>query len=229
MNCVFNPRTATTQELLKFYNDNNSPLVKRFSDRKTAERRCQETVDRLNATHNLASIISAQWAQADAAVDHSDSNARIGKMLAAEAPVIGEFVNCPHCGIHLNNGFTTYEDLRGDRGNHGVDLSDMTHEYMCLGCCGYFGPAVKRARAATGAVAGPRPAMSQSLKLDRRITCVDTGAEYANACQVWKAGLVSAAQGDRLSSLLYGAAKRGEFNTVAVNGHSFKLTVGGAA
>jgi hypothetical protein len=220
--------TMTMHELVAYYNAHAATPVKRFADRKTAERRCAAlavtpvTIDPVE-TPITAALVAEQ------AVDHSASNARIGKMLAAEAPIIGEFVNCPHCGIHLSNGYTTYEDLRADRGNLGVDLSDMTHEYMCLGCCGYFGPTLKRARAATGAVAGPRPAMSQSLKLDRRITCVDTGAEYANACQVWKAGLVSAAQGDRLSSLLYGAAKRGEFNTVAVNGHSFKLTVGGAA
>ena len=72
---------------------------------------------------------------------------------------------------------------------------------------------------------GPRPAMAQSLKIDRRIVDLLTGEEYANACQVWKAGLVSAAQGDRLSAVLYGAFKTtGKRDaTVAINGHTFRL------
>jgi hypothetical protein len=237
MNCTFNPRTATAQELLKFYNDNNSPLVKRFSDRKTAERRCQETADRLNAAHNLASIISTQWAQADAAkasgVDHSASNARIAALVAPRHPDAASVhgydqhgqIKCPHCGTHLSNGVGTDRDEVNGR-----VIRHNTHQFACLGCGEEFGPVLSARRAARPVTpVGPRPQMVQSLKLDRRIVCVDTGAEYKNACQVWKAGLVSASQGDRLSALLYGAAKRGEFPTVTVNGHAFKLLNGGAA
>lgn len=261
MNCTFNPRAATSQELLEFYNQHNTPMVKRFSDRRTAERRCQETVDRLNAAQNLASIISASWAQADAevpAVDHSASNARIGAMLAAEAVTVSSpglrnpgdvfgsamnaakrhpdassvsgydehgLINCPHCGTHLSNGvgIDRVQEVNGRVIKHD------THKFACLGCGEEFGPALKRARAATGAVAGPRPAMSQSLKLDRRILHVSTGVIYENACRVWKADLVSASQGDRLSALLYGAAKQGIYAPVTVNGHEFKLVAGGAA
>jgi hypothetical protein len=141
----------------------------------------------------------------------------------AEQPSIGEFVNCPHCGIHLSNGVTTYEDLRSDKSNHNVDLSDMTHEYMCLGCCGYFGPELK-ARKAAVPTGKARPAMAESLKLDRRITHVETGIVYENACRVWKAGLVSASQGDRLSAALYSAAKKGDYISIQINGHTFTLT-----
>jgi hypothetical protein len=65
--------------------------------------------------------------------------------------------------------------------------------------------------------------MVTSLKLDRRIVHTDTGTTYANACQVWKAGLVSASQGDRLSSVLYTAAKNNDRVTTVVNGHTFRL------
>lgn len=240
MNCTFNPRAATSQELLEFYNANNTPMVKRFSDRRTAERRCQETVDRLNAAQNLASIISASWAQADAeapAVDHSASNARIGKMLAAEASRHSDassvsgydehgLINCPHCGTHLSNG------VGADRDEvNGRVIKHNKHKFACLGCGEEFGPALKVSKSGKNpARVGPRPAMVQSLKLDRRIVHIETGAVYANACQVWKAGLVSSAQGDRLSSQLYSAAKQGVLCfSVAVNGHHFKLLNGGAA
>ena len=237
MNCTFNPRAATAQELLEFYNANNTPMVKRFSDRRTAERRCQETVDRLNAAQNLASIISTQWAQADAAkaseVDHSASNARIAALLAAPHPDAASVtgydqhghINCPHCGTHLSNG------VGADRDEvNGRVIRHNKFKFACLGCGEEFGPALKVGRSGSAAKpVGPRPAMVQSLKLDRRIVHIETGAVYANACQVWKAGLVSSAQGDRLSALLYGMAKQGVFTPVCVNGHYFKLLNGGAS
>jgi len=199
-----NIATATTAELVAFFNANTGGAqVKKFADRKTAERRVAA----------LIAEIAEEQAETAAVVEAP----------VAETPIVGEFVNCPCCGIHLSNGYTTYEDLRGDKSNHNVDLSDMTHEYMCLGCCGYFGPELK-ARKATVSTGKARPAMAESLKLDRRITHVETGVVYENACRVWKAGLVSASQGDRLSATLYGAAKKGDYVNLTVNGHTFTLT-----
>jgi len=55
---------------------------------------------------------------------------------------------------------------------------------------------------------------------------VHSGIVYKNACQVWKAGLVSASQGDRLSAVLYGAAKQGNrLMSLTLNGHLFALAV----
>jgi hypothetical protein len=201
--------TAKTSELLAFFNANTGGAqVKKFADRATAERRVAALIIEIEAEQNpiTAELVADQVAEAP-----------------AEQPIVGEFVNCPHCGVHLSNGYTTYDDLRGDKSNHNVDLSDMTHEYMCLGCNGTFGPEVK-ARAASVPTGKARPAMAESLKLDRRITHVETGTVYANACQVWKAGLVSSSQGDRLSATLYAAAKKGDYVSLTVNGHTFTLT-----
>lgn len=58
-----------------------------------------------------------------------------------EQPVVGEFVNCPHCGIHLDNGYGFHgDDVNGEIVKH------EEFEYMCLGCGGEFGPAIKKAR-----------------------------------------------------------------------------------
>ena len=201
-----NVPTATTAELLAFFNANTGGAqVKKFADRKTAERRV------------LALI--AEIAEEQSATPAGRAAANSSPV--TKTPVVGEFANCPHCGVHLSNGYTTYDAMREDN----LDVSDATHEYMCLGCGGYFGPelaqAEKKAPARTGKA---RPAMAESLKLDRRITHVETGTVYENACRVWKAGLVSASQGDRLSATLYGAAKKGDYVSLTVNGHTFTLT-----
>jgi hypothetical protein len=134
-------------------------------------------------------------------------------------------INCPHCGTHLSNG------VGADRDEvNGHVIKHKKHKFACLGCGEEFGPALKGGKSGKNpAPVGPRPAMSQSLKLDRRILHVSTGVVYENACRVWKADLVSASQGDRLSALLYGAAKQGIYAPVTVNGHEFKLVAGGAA
>lgn len=53
------------------------------------------------------------------------------------APVVGGFVNCPHCGIHLDNGV----------GYHGQEMygkifSHDKFEWECLGCGEEFGPEI---------------------------------------------------------------------------------------
>lgn len=70
-----------------------------------------------------------------------------------------------------------------------------------------------------------RPVMQMSLKLDRRITCEDTGEVWVNAHQMWVANpdWMTSAQQDRLTAQLYAAAKQGEQRVVAINGRAFKL------
>ena len=71
-----------------------------------------------------------------------------------------------------------------------------------------------------------RPAMVASMKIDRQIIEVTTGLIYKNACQVWKAGLITSSQCDRLSATLYGAAKQGNrLMSLSVAGHVFTLAV----
>lgn len=58
-----------------------------------------------------------------------------------EQPVVGEFVNCPHCDIHLSNGYGVHgDDVNGETIKH------EEFEYACLGCGEEFGPAIKKAR-----------------------------------------------------------------------------------
>ena len=103
----------------------------------------------------------------------------------------------------------------------------MVDEDTVAGChsCDWVQDDGKKAHRTT-TPATVRPAMAASLKLDRQILEVTSGKTYANACQVWKAGLVSSAQGDRLSAVLYGAAKAGNrLMSLTLNGHTFTLAV----
>lgn len=56
--------------------------------------------------------------------------------VADETPVAGGLVYCPHCGVHLSNGYTTH-----------VDDKELEHEFCCLGCEGQFGEPVSRVEA----------------------------------------------------------------------------------
>lgn len=55
----------------------------------------------------------------------------------AEEPVVEEFVNCPHCGIHLSNGFGVHlQEVDGK------EIKHKAFEYACLACGEEFGPAI---------------------------------------------------------------------------------------
>lgn len=254
---------SASRNLLAFYNANTAgAAVKKFADRKTAERRCALLAEELETEGFdedavITAILSgtrldhtnddvmdpsdaaeaelyAQAADADYEERHeaqfTAKPANVKQAIAAaleEQPVVDTFTNCPCCGIHLSNGYTTYDDLKDSGSNHDVDLSDMTHEYMCLGCCGYFGPELKlKAKKPSVSTGKLRPAMAESLKLDRQIKDETTGIVYKNACQVWKANLVTSSQGDRLSAALYGEAKRGNrLASLTINGRVFTLAV----
>ena len=70
-----------------------------------------------------------------------------------------------------------------------------------------------------------RPNMAASLKLDRRITRVDSGQIWKNAHTMWVENpeWMTSSQQDRLTAQLYKAAKSGQKITVAVNGIEFQL------
>ena len=182
---TINIKTATTNELVAFYNAHSGcDPVKRFSDRRNAEKR----VEKLLAE----------------------------RQFNVPSPLV-DGQHCPVCGsTDLFFGRVVKEKL-----------VDEEHIVTCRSC-DYTVDWRKSKSSKPVTKVGPRPAMKQSLKLDRRILHVETGTVYANACQVWKAALVTSSQGDRLSSTLYGAAKRGEFPVLTVNGHNFKLAAGGA-
>lgn len=48
-----------------------------------------------------------------------------------EAPLCGDYTNCPHCGIHLSNGYQVHDPAD--------DMVLDTHEFLCLGCGEEFG------------------------------------------------------------------------------------------
>lgn len=234
---MINITTATSAELLAFFNANTGGAqVKKFADRKTAERRVGALVQEMREEAMDDAEIAA-WNNGHATPEAPEGEDLL-EAVTAEEPVITDLNtmreeashpygytvhghdNCPHCGIHLSNGV-------GEDGQevNGKAIKHDAFQYECLGCGAEFGPAVvrKSAPVSTGVL---RPAMAASLKIDRQIVEVSTGVIYANACQVWKAGLVSASQGDRLSAVLYGAAKAGNrLMSVTVNGHVFALAV----
>jgi hypothetical protein len=67
--------------------------------------------------------------------------------------------------------------------------------------------------------------MKDSLKLDRTIICVNTGATWKNAYQMWRDNpdWMTSAQQDRLTAQLYAAAKVGEQKIIEINDRSFML------
>lgn len=70
-----------------------------------------------------------------------------------------------------------------------------------------------------------RPAMQASLKLDRTITCIETGETWKNAYQMWVAhpDWMTSSQQDRLTAQLYAAAKQGEQKRLVINDRTYML------
>lgn len=237
--------TRTTAQLLAFFNANTAGAqVKKFADRKTAERRVLALAEELEAEgFHFNDIDSAltdgvrlsleeeNYGEPDISSAASEDMANLQeeqrtaeqlKADPADARLVKEYGTavCPHCGINLHNGVGTHLQEVND-----TYIKHDKFEFACLGCGEEFGPAIPAKKTTVNKV-GPRPAMSTSLKLDRQILEVTTGKVYKNACQVWKAGLVSAAQGDRLSAVLYGEAKKGNrLMSLPLNGHVFTLAV----
>ena len=127
--------------------------------------------------------------------------------------------NCPHCGVYLDNGVGIHRDE--------VNGTWVTHtkerEFWCMGCGGEFGPLLPNKKAK--GIGAPHPEMKSSLKLDRTITCIETGEVWKNAYQMWKEhqDWMTTGQQDRLTAQLYKSAKAGNSTTVFVNGRSFRL------
>jgi hypothetical protein len=127
--------SMTTPQLVSFYNRHSTKPVKRFSDRKTAEKRCAELFSSL-MSHDTVKVMNQK--------------------------------------------------------------SD---------------------------IANTRPAMQASLKLDRTITCVETGESWKNAYQMWVAhpDWMTSSQQDRLTAQLYAAAKQGEQKRLVINDRTYML------
>lgn len=55
-----------------------------------------------------------------------------------EVPVVGEFSHCPGCGVHLDNGYDTYNNQVEDK-----RPTNEKYEFVCLACEHEFGSAIK--------------------------------------------------------------------------------------
>lgn len=49
--------------------------------------------------------------------------------------------HCPHCNVHLDNGWQTVDGIREVSP---ADANKMEREYICLGCGGEYGPKIVR-------------------------------------------------------------------------------------
>lgn len=116
-------KTATTAELVAFYNEHAAKPVKKFADRKTAERRVGELVEKLEARR------AAAMEELEAYAQRQEERCAVPELGIDE---------CPCCGVHLSNGYTTNTAQRHDN----LPLLEK-REYMCLGCGEEFGPLIK--------------------------------------------------------------------------------------
>jgi len=198
---MINTTTATTAELLAFFNANTGGAqVKKFADRKTAERRVNALLEEMAEEAPLEGLA------------HPDNIAAAEREIAARALEGEDMSNA------VVDPVTSAINFIRTEANDFASVTEEQHAEHRVETNHYVRP--------SGMPITQRPAMSASLKLDRQILSVNSGIVYKNACQVWKSGLVSSSQCDRLSAVLYGAAKQGNrLMSVTINGHIFALAV----
>lgn len=97
-----------------------------------------ETAATLSARYNEltgknlkpGSYSKAKWIEMIASLETKNEPINEGEDLPSEG-----FTHCPHCGVHHSNGFATNEDIVSQGGE-----PNKTHNIVCLGCGGEFGP-----------------------------------------------------------------------------------------
>lgn len=240
MSNLINVETASTKELVAFYNAHAHELgkkeVKKFADRATAQLRVSQILGDLEVMETGSGIDIEQeeefsWNTGEP----STLSVCLGLTkvqlpeVTADCDVYGledhDLTHCPECGIHLSNGVGVHnQEVNGKKIKHNK------FEYCCLACTAEFGPAIRKSVSKTSEPTGEvREAMKTSLKLDRTIAAYDeTGkvlGTWVNACRMWKQNLdwMTSAQQDGLTAKLYKAAKQGEKIRVVINGRGFEL------
>lgn len=204
MTTSFNIAAATSAELLTFFNANTGGAqIKKFADRPTAEKRVQKLVDEMLAEENIVPNVEVQTPALNVEMIPTAERADDA---------------CPSCGATL--------DITSGRIVERFGKQALVDEgvFTCHGCGHEWGtPDTPAKKAKVSVYKTVRNNMVSSLKLDRRIVHVETDTVYPNALQVRKAGLMSPSQADRLSSVLYTAAKKNDRVTTVINGHTFRL------
>lgn len=128
---MINLTEAKTAELVAFYNENCSAIngnpVKKFADRKTAERRVGELMATMEVNKKVAP------ASKKAEVLDTDSDIDI------ECKQRYGMTHCPHCNTHLSNGVGHDEqEVNGNVIRHN------SRQFECLACGEEFGPIVRK-------------------------------------------------------------------------------------
>ena len=209
MTSNFNVQTATTAQLVEFYNDHAESSIKKFRDRATAEARCQAILDAIAA---------------DEAKPVTPPEKKIGGMTLAETVAFAKSVAEKKGKIAKAEPVKLAEVMKPNMGNPLVEeKQQVTEEKLVEEVSKVEG---ERAPSVTQA-----DTMKTSLKLDRTIAVryeVEGEKKYEqfkNACQMWKANptWMTSSQQDTLTAKLYAAAKKGDKITVEINGHAFEL------
>jgi hypothetical protein len=156
---MINVQTATTAELVAFYNANvpADKQIKKFADRKTAERRVQPMADQLARESAADDREIAAWNAGSATPEAPEYGANVSGF------EVHGHTDCPHCGIHLSNGVSQH----GDDVN-GKPLRHDTHHFECMGCGGGFGALIKRAAASATRASGIAASWAVAEIADKR-------------------------------------------------------------
>ena len=203
MTSNFNVQTATTAQLVEFYNDHAESSIKKFRDRATAEARCQAILDAIAA---------------DEAKPVTPPEKKIGRMTLAETVAFAKSVAEKKGKIAKAEPVKLAEVMKPNMGNPLVEeKQQVTEEKLVEEVSKVEG---ERAPSVTQA-----DTMKTSLKLDRTIMCLQTAEVFKNAYQMWKANptWMTSSQQDTLTAKLYAAAKKGDKITVEINGRAFEL------
>ena len=208
--------SASTAELLSFFNLNTGGAqVKKFADRKTAERRVLALIAEMleeNPAHQL---------NIDAAYKELNARQAEGEDMSGHTvdPLTYNIVKVAKSDVADNRSLDVEHHLKQSMT---LEKSNPTPSES------YTNTVYKlNSRSEVSAPTSKRAAMSDSLKLCRIITCLETGESWPNAFRMWKENpsWMTSAQVDRLTGVLYAAAKQPTpvAAVVTINGRSFKL------
>lgn len=215
-----NFKTASTSDLVAFYNDHAESSVKKFRDRATAEKKVQIILEALaaEAPATVTETAPKMMSISDTVKFAKEIAANKGKK--APKSIMGEMMQ-----TLAHDPKMTPPEVRE------VDPTTViTDDFATVTEAEH-----KQHRGEKDAIAAKAPSgdrtisntqaetMKTTLKLDRTIVCGDQ--EWKNAFQMWKSNptWMTSAQQDGLTAKLYKAAKNGQRITVEINGRFFHL------
>ena len=218
MSHSINVETASSKELVAFYNEHAHDLgkktVTKFTDRATAQLRVRQMVEDLNAeeveTQTPAQPSTIAMTLGLAPMPYANEGMKVEEAVEP---------TCPRCG--------STELYSGHGKSIGGGMITVVDEDYITGChvCGHEVDSRDTAKREVVSTGEAREAMKSSLKLDRTITCITTQETWGNAFQMWKqhTDWMTSAQQDNLTTKLYKAAKQGQKIQVTINDRTFEL------